>query len=67
MEIQPCTECGAMTFMVLTEPDGKPVVFDAQATKAWHMQKITPSHSVGVPLDVHTPHVLSCKHINRSE
>ncbi len=54
-----------MTVLALTEPDGRPVVFDAQAIKSWRLVSVA-SYSVAQPVEAHTPHSLTCKSINRT-
>lgn len=66
LEMEACTECGEATIVALTEPDGRPVRFNARALKGWRLVRVTPSHAVGMPTDVHEPHSLTCKAVNRT-
>lgn len=65
-EVNPCPECGSMTILALAEPDARPVVFDAQASKGWRIVEVTPSYCAAIEQLVHAPHSLSCKPAKRT-
>ncbi len=66
MDSQPCDECKELTITVLTEPDARPLRLNARAVKAWRLVQVSPSHPVGMPVEVHEPHSLTCKAVNRT-
>ncbi len=66
--VEKCPECDDSTIVALTEPEAKPVRFNARATRCWRIVNITngPNGNVATPIDVHEPHSLTCKAVNRT-
>lgn len=44
-----------------------PARFDLPAVRGWRAIEVSPSYTAAVPIDVHMPHLLTCKAINRAE
>lgn len=65
---EPCPECKEPTIVALAEPEAKPMRLNARATKAWRVVNITagPNGNVAMPIEVHEPHSLTCKAVNRT-
>ncbi len=66
METEACPECAELTIVALAEPDARPVRFNARALRGWRIVEVTKSHSAALPTDVHEPHSLTCKAVNRA-